>query len=102
MIIGFKKIFESMGKPKQLYSDEGNSMRSSKMNTFLNDNDVKSIRTTTHAHTVGRAIRTSKDNLYRRLDALMMSSLSKQPHMLILLRELSEPSKTIYIGDWMR
>ena len=59
-----------MGKPKQLYSDGGISMRSSKMNRFPNDNDVKSIQTTTHAHTVERAIRTFKDNLYRRLDVL--------------------------------
>ena len=70
MIIGLKKVFESMGKPKQLYSDEESSMRSSKMNRFLNGNDVKSIQTTTHAHTVERAIRTFKDNLYRRLDVL--------------------------------
>ena len=59
-----------MGKPKQLYSDEESSMRSSRMNRFLNGNDVKSIQTTTHAHTVERAIRTFKNKLYRRLDAL--------------------------------
>ena len=45
-------------------------MRSAKMNRFLNDNDIKSVQTTTHAHTVERFIRTFKDNLYRRLDAL--------------------------------
>ena len=33
MIDGLKKIFTSMGKPKQLYSDEESSMRSAKMNT---------------------------------------------------------------------
>ena len=59
-----------MGKPKQLYSDEESSMRSSRMNRFLNGNDVKSIQTTTHAHTVERAIRAFKNKLYRRLDAL--------------------------------
>ena len=59
-----------MGEPKQLYSDEEYSMRSAKMNRFPNDNDLKSIQTTTHAHTVERFIRTFKDNLYRRLDAL--------------------------------
>ena len=53
-----------MGKPKQLYSDEESSMRSSKMNRFLNDNDVKPIKATTHDHTVERAIRTFKDNSY--------------------------------------
>ena len=40
------------------------------MNIFLNENDIKTIQTTTHAHTAERFIRTFKDNLYRRLDAL--------------------------------
>ena len=70
IIAGLKKIIGSMGKPKQLYSDEESSMRSLKMNRFLNDNDIKAIQTTTHAHTVERFIRTFKMNLYRRLDAL--------------------------------
>ena len=59
-----------MGKPKQLYSDEESSMRSAKMIRFLKESDIKPIQTTTHAHTIERAIRTFKDNLYRRLDAL--------------------------------
>ena len=70
MIGGLKKIFISMGKPKQLYSDEESSTRSAKMYRFLNGNDLKPIQTTTHAHTVERFIGTFKDNLYRRLDAL--------------------------------
>ena len=37
---------------------------------FLKQNEIKSVQTTTHAHTVERFIRTFKDNLYRRLDAL--------------------------------
>ena len=45
-------------------------MRSVEMHGFLNDNDLKTIQTTTHAHTVERFIRTIKDNVYRRLDAL--------------------------------
>ena len=40
------------------------------MNSFLNDNEIKSVQTTTHAHTVERFIRTFKDNWYRRLDSL--------------------------------
>ena len=70
MIDGLKKIFISLGKPKQLYSDEEYPMRSVKMKRFLNDTDIKTIQTTTHAHTVERFIRTFKDILYRRLDAL--------------------------------
>ena len=70
MIEGIKKIIASMGKPKQLYSDEESSMRSLKMVRFLNQNEIKSVQTSTHAHTVERFSRTFKDNLYRRLDAL--------------------------------
>ena len=70
MIEGLKKIIDSMGKPKQLYSDEESSLRSAKMVEFLNRTEIKSIQTTTHAHTVERFIKTFKDNLYRRLDAL--------------------------------
>ena len=70
MIEGIKKIITPMGKPKQLYSDEESSMRSLRMIKFLKQNEIKSVQTTTHAHTVERFIRTFKDNLYRRLDAL--------------------------------
>ena len=45
-------------------------MRSAKMIKFLKQNEIKSVQTTTHAHTVERFIRTFKDKLYRRLDAL--------------------------------
>ena len=70
MIEGIKKIITSMGKPKQIYSDEESSMRSLKMIRFLNQNEIKYVQTSTHAHTVERFIRTFKNNLYRRLDAL--------------------------------
>ena len=70
IIEGLKKISGSMGKPKQLYSDEESSMRSLKMVRFLNRTEIKPVQTSTHAHTVERFIRTFKDNLYRRLDAL--------------------------------
>ena len=70
IIAGLKKIIGSMGKPKQFYSDEESSMRSLKMLKFLNQTEIKSVQTTTHAHTEERFIRTFKDNLYRRLDAL--------------------------------
>ena len=70
MIDGSKKMFTSMGKPKQLYSDEESCVRSSKMNRFLNGNEVKSVQTTSHGHTVGTFIKTFKDNLYRILYSL--------------------------------
>ena len=70
MIDGLKKIFTSMGKPKELYSDEESSMRVVTMIRLLSGTEIKSVQTTTHAHTVERFIRTFRDNLYRRLDSL--------------------------------
>ena len=69
IVAGLKKMFESMGKPKQLYSDES-SMRSANIYKCLNGNAVKSIQTTIHAHTVERYIRTFRYNLYRIFDSL--------------------------------
>ena len=52
MIDALKKIITSMGKPTQLYSDEESSMKSSKMVRFLNKDEIQSVQTSTHAHTV--------------------------------------------------
>ena len=76
MIDGLKNTFTPMGKPKQLYSDEGSSMRSAKMHRFLNGNEINSVQATTHAHTVERFIITFKYNLYRRLDSLHVDKLN--------------------------
>ena len=86
MIGGFKKIFISLGEPKQLYSDEESSMRSVEMNRFLNDNDINAIQTTTHAHTVERFIRTFKDNLYRILDALNEDKSDRVKHISSIIK----------------
>ena len=95
MIIGLRKIFESMGKPKQLYSDEESSMRSSKMNRFLNDNDVKSIQTTTHAHTVERAIRTFTYNLYKILYALKQDQHEWVKHISSIIKKYNSTEHNI-------
>ena len=87
MIEGLKKIIESMGKPKQLYSDEESSLRSAKMIKFLKQNEIKSIQTTTHAHTVERFIRTFKMNLYRRLDALNESKSDWVKHVSSIIKK---------------
>ena len=70
LIRGLSEIFKSMGKPKQLYSDEEGGFRGGAFIRFLNENSVKHVQTSTHAPTVERFIRTFKDNLYRRLDGL--------------------------------
>ena len=70
MIDDLKKMFTSMGQPTQLYSDEESSMRFAKMIRLLSEDEIKSVQTPTHAHTVERFIITFKDNVYRRLDSL--------------------------------
>ena len=64
-----KLIFEELGKPKQLSSDEESSLRSTEFFRFINENNIETIQTSTHAHTVERFIYTFKMNLQRRLDA---------------------------------
>ena len=92
-IDSLKKIFISMGKPKQLYLDETSSMRSAKMIRFLSENEIKPVQTTTHAHTAERFIITFKDNLYRRLDSLNEDKTKwvthKDTHILINMIQLS-------------
>ena len=65
-----KLIFEELGKPKQLYSDEESSLRSTESFRCINENNIKTIQTSTHAYTIERFVGTFKLNLYRRLDAL--------------------------------
>ena len=71
VIAGLKYIFNKLGgKPKQIFSDEEGAFNSGKYQVFLNENNIKHIQTTTHAHTVERWIGTFRQNLQRRLDAL--------------------------------
>ena len=69
IIRAVKEVFNKIGIPKQIYSDEEGSFNSPKYIVFINDNKVKHIQTSTHAATAERFIRTFKDNLYRRLHA---------------------------------
>ena len=87
IIAGLKKIIASMGKPKQLYSDEESSVKSAKMVEFLNRTEIKSVQTSTHAHTVERFIRTFKDNLYRRLDALKQDKKDWYRHIVNIIKK---------------
>ena len=85
IIRGLKLIFEQLGKPKQLYSDEESSLRSQEFFRFINENNIKTIQTSTHAHTIERFIYTFKMNLYRRLDALNQDKTSGLNMLNILL-----------------
>ena len=95
MIIGLSKIFTSMGKPKQLYSDEESSMRSAKMHGFLNDNEIKTVQTTTHAHTVERFIKTFKDNSYRRLYSLKQDKTKWITHIDNIVKKYNSTEHSI-------
>ena len=88
MIEGIKKIITSMGKPKQLYSDEESSVKFVKMVEFLNRTEIKSAQTSTHAHTVERSIRTFKDNLYRRLDVLKQDKKDWYRHIGNIIKKI--------------
>ena len=81
LISALKSIFKSMGTPKQLYSDEESSFRAKMFFRFLNDTGIKHVQTSTHAPTVGRFIRTFKDNLYRRLDGLSQNNSEWVKHV---------------------
>ena len=67
LISALKSIFQSMGKPKQLYSDEESSFRAKVFFRFINENGINHIQTSTHAPSAERFIRTSKYNLHRNI-----------------------------------
>ena len=60
IIRAVKEIFNKIGIPKQIYSDEEGSFNSPKYIVFINDNKVKHIQTSTHAVTAERFVRTFK------------------------------------------
>ena len=62
IITGLKYMFDKLGKPKQLYSDEEGAFNSTKYIKFLNENNIKHIQTTAHAHAVERFIQTFRMN----------------------------------------
>ena len=70
VISALKLIYGQLGNPKQLYSDEDSNLRSQEFFRFVNENNIKTIQTLTHAHTIGRFIYIFRVKLYRRLDGL--------------------------------
>ena len=58
------------------------------MNRFPHDNEIKSVQTITHAHTVERFIRTFKDNLYRRLDSLNEDKTKVVKHIHYIIEQI--------------
>ena len=70
IIRGLKLICEQLGQPKQVYSDEESSLRSKGLLRFVNEDNIKTIQTLTHAHGIERFICTFRMHLQRILDAL--------------------------------
>ena len=85
LISALKLIVQSMGTPKQLYSNEKSSFRAKVFFRFVNDIGIKHIQTSTHAPSAERFIKTFKDNLYRRLDGLKQDRGAWVKHVKILL-----------------
>ena len=54
LISALKLIFNSMGIPDQLYSDEESSFRAKVFFRFMNDTGIKHVQTSTHAPSVER------------------------------------------------
>ena len=69
IIRALKKVIENIGKPKQIYSDEEGAFNSNKYIKFINEQNIKHIQTTTHAHPAERFIQTWLNNLHRILNA---------------------------------
>ena len=68
---GIKKLIPMMGgKPKTIYSDdEGALSKSTEMQKYFKDEDIRHLVTKSHAPVAERQIRTFKDMIYKRLEA---------------------------------
>ena len=63
---GFNKMG---GKPKILYTDDEGALQKEAIQKYLNEEGIQHHRTRAHANFSERAIRTSKDMLYKRVEA---------------------------------
>ena len=98
LISALNLIFRSMGKPTQLYSDEESSFRAKVFFRFIYETDIKHIKTSTHAPSAERFIRTFKDNLYRRLDGSKQDKSDWVKHVSsILTKNINTEHSTIQI-----
>ena len=55
---------------------------------FLNQDAIKSVQASTHAHTVERFVRTLKNNLYRRLGALKQHKSDWFEHIVNIVKQV--------------
>ena len=73
VIKAMQEIFDKIGVPKQLYSDQEGSFNTAEFIRLLNKHKVKHIMVVDKAHTVERFNRTLKENIQTRLDAMDLS-----------------------------
>ena len=65
-----KQGFQRMGgKPKTIYADSEGAWFNKEIKDYLEENNIKLIITLSHAHVVGRLIRTLKSMIYKRIEA---------------------------------
>ncbi len=63
-----KQIINKVGKPKNVYTDnEGAWSRGTEINKYFKDENINHIITLSHPHISERAIRTIKDEIYKRV-----------------------------------
>ena len=63
-----KQIINKVGKPKNIYTDnEGAWSRGSEINKYFKDENINHIITLSHPNVSERAIRTIKDEIYKRV-----------------------------------
>jgi len=65
-----QEIFDKIGVPKQLYSDQEGSFNNAEFIKLINKHKIKHIMVVDKAHTVERFNRTLKENIHRRLTAM--------------------------------
>ena len=73
LITACETVFEKMGKPKQVYSDQEPALTGNDLISWLNSKDIKHITSLSGAHTVERFNRTLKEKTQTRLDAMGIS-----------------------------
>ena len=73
VIKAMQELFDKIGVPKQLYSDQEGSFNTAEFIRLLNKHKVKHIMVVDKAHTVERFNRTLKEHIQTRLDAMDLS-----------------------------
>ena len=97
IIRAVKEVFTEIGIPKNIYSDEEGSFNSPKYIKFINEHKVKHIQTSTHAPTAERFIRTFKDNLQRRLDALNQNKSKWIEHVDSIIKKYNNTEHNVIL-----